>query len=208
MATLFRVTWTWAIASGFERAAHTLHILGSTGETLTQCAAAVNANNTLFIQSLGLNLPTQTTLIRTRIDQVNEVTGRVIAGVDGSVPAIASYAGSNPLPPQCAVVTTLRTALSGPRFRGRMYLPGVDKAKITGNGVLLTAARDGWRATAVTFLQGIINDPTTDLKPVVFSKTAGGSSPVVAVEVGDVLDTQRGRRDRMPESRTSGALVP
>lgn len=117
-------------------------------------------------------------------------------------------------PNQTSSVISLVTPLSGRRFRGRIYVPCLIP------GVLPTNGR--WGSSAVTnlslagaYLVRALSDPTTaDPVPSPIPATifrivvqsqigAGAATPVTSVKVGDVLDTQRRRRDKLVENYTT-----
>jgi len=54
-------------------------------------------------------------------------------------------------------------------------------------------------------VSGLVSDPV-DFGPVVVSAAGGLITPVIGVSVGDVIDTQRRRRDKLQEVRTYVAL--
>jgi hypothetical protein len=63
-------------------------------------------------------------------------------GLTGSVGAVT-------LPPECAEVLTIRTALRGRQNRGRIFLPAVIQSATDGSGKLTTSTRDAIVAGAV-----------------------------------------------------------
>lgn len=75
---------------------------------------------------------------------VNHATGLPLAGTNGS-PS---------LPNNCAIVLTKRTLLRGRSFRGRIYVPGLVEAYVTGNtyapGNLATTVTDWSRLLTFT----------------------------------------------------------
>lgn len=66
-------------------------------------------------------------------------------------------AAADALPPQDAVVVTLRTAKAGRSYRGRVYLPGLSELDNTSAGVTSTAAN--------TAAAAFINDIASRLQP-------------------------------------------
>jgi hypothetical protein len=72
--------------------------------------------------------------------------------------ASAGGAAADSLPPQNAVVVTLRTAKAGRSFRGRVYLPGLSELDNSPTGVTSTAAN--------TAAAAFINDIATRLQPI------------------------------------------
>jgi len=68
---------------------------------------------------------------------------------------VAGTATGDPLPAQVAACVTLRTALSGRSFRGRVYISGWDEVQNTASAVMATAT-----STAIV---GFLNDVSTAL---------------------------------------------
>lgn len=117
--------------------------------------------------------------------------------------------GTPTKPAQTSVVLSLRTPLAGATGRGRLYWPalgasidqtslrmsGTDAAAIAGAGRLyLQSLQDEMKNAA----GGL--DLWTSLNLAVISRTSGSRNLVNRIQVGDVLDVQRRRRDRLRES--------
>ncbi|HSR54336.1 MAG TPA: hypothetical protein VLV83_26210, partial [Acidobacteriota bacterium] len=103
------------------------------------------------------------------------------------------------LPFQCAVVVSLRTALATRAGRGRMYTPGVAVDQQDG-GRLVTAAQTTIADSAKAMMDALNG---AGLAPVIYHKAAGNFDGVTSLDVGDVIDTQRRRRNKLIEGRTS-----
>lgn len=124
-------------------------------------------------------------------NQVASGVGHAGVGVAGTGPGF--------LPNQCALVLTIRTAVNTARGRGRMYLP-------------CTGARV---AGATGRVSDVDREALVTAAAAMFSVGRGGVASVsdsqfrlaTRVEVGDVIDTVRARRDALRENRTS-KLVP
>lgn len=116
------------------------------------------------------------------------------------------------MPPQTAVVLSLRSDVPSGRGRGRLYLPAMGGSisastyRLT-SPVLQTLAND-----SATFLRGIQDAIKSGVNPApavgtiqlcVVSKTAGSRVDINRIQVGDVVDTQRRRRDRLAEAYVS-----
>jgi len=208
MPALFRITHQYSLLGGIERAAHTLHVLTEDNPTALVVALELSPKFAARWPQLRPFYHPTTVVERLRYDKINPANGTVIEGADGVLPVgPAGSASGQPLPPQLAPVITLRTQFSGGRFRGRMYTPAPAIGSVD-NGRITTLFRDTLRTEYTSYLQFIYDTPAVDWKPVIFSRAAGGSTPISAVEVGNVYDTQRGRRDRLVEVRVSGSLVP
>lgn len=111
--------------------------------------------------------------------------------------AVAGTAPTGLLPPGVAFVVTLRTALAGRSFRGRVYLCGYDEGQNSAAGVnagvstsvaFVVAIQSALVASSLNL--GVIHRPTeAPLAP-----TAGFITPVTSIVARDnVWDSQRRR---------------
>lgn len=108
-------------------------------------------------------------------------------------------------PSQCAIVCSLLTGYPGRHNRGRVYVPATTPIAGSNNRIPPTAQTNIATAMA-NFIKALatltINGTTTSAVLVPSSGTSQ-SHFVTAVSVGDVVDTQRRRRDAYIESRVS-----
>lgn len=137
---------------------------------------------------------------------INPASGGVIATASQAVTRAGTGSG-NPLPAEVAVVASLRTLLAGASFRGRMYLPAMRTGIVTSTG-LIDATVVTAVATAVALGYSALAADTTygATSGVVYSRKTSAQTPIVSVDVGNVWDAQRRRRNATAESRTSIAV--
>lgn len=124
---------------------------------------------------------------------------------------ISATGSTNAHPAQTAIVCSLRSNSPGGRGRGRLYWPAIGKsldattlrwpsagqaALLTGFDTYLGALQD---ALNVDEIPGL-----TEFQLAVWSRTSQSFPPVVRLQVGDVPDTQRRRRDALAENYTTG----
>ena len=110
--------------------------------------------------------------------------------------------------PQDAVVFSLRTSTPGPRGRGRMYWPAVGATLTssfslsTPTPALLAAGAKTWIASIKAAMDGVYISAASALRvaPSVRSSTDHVCRDITSIQVGSVLDTQRRRRDVLPET--------
>lgn len=112
------------------------------------------------------------------------------------------------MPPQMAVVLSLRSTTPGSRGRGRLYWPAIG-AQIDTTTLRLSVPTAAAAATAAaTYLDGMATALKNALSPTpslidydlcVVSPTTGTKTRITRIEVGNVLDVQRRRRDRLVE---------
>jgi hypothetical protein len=150
----------------------------------------------------------QTTTIDRVVGYVYDVNGIL---VEQAVSSGASQAGGVTirLPNQCAVCVSLGTGQAGRSRRGRIYLPllalGVANGKMASTSpgliadamdTLFTAAKD-WG----------YDPPSGSGAVVIASATLGIATHVTQIRVGDVIDTQRRRRDGIVEAYATRSLL-
>jgi hypothetical protein len=163
--------------------------------------AAASRWKTLHEGITAMSFSTTFTQVAVRnIDAAGRTTAQAFAG-----PVDATVGNSTPaLPPQCCVVASLQTAEPGPRGRGRIYLPLIG-GTVTNGARLAPLVRDDVAQevktllnSLKTYMDGGFGGPYF---PVVASAVGSGFNyPVDRVRVGDVIDTQRRRRDGLTEA--------
>lgn len=130
----------------------------------------------------------------------------VAAVVGQSTGASVPGTGATVMPPQTALVCTLRTGLAGRARQGRIYLPHQVGGMTTGGQ---TSRNVGQVATSVANVLSLWRTRTyngSNLVPIVAGATAG-QLEVTAVTVDNVLDTQRRRRDKVKATTTGRAAL-
>ena len=129
------------------------------------------------------------------------VAGNATAAGESTVAAVAGSGGVI-LPYQSSLVFTLQTGQPGRSYRGRMYLPFVTAAMVNGR-ISTSSTTLAARALQVSTLLATIADEMPSIaggRPVIVSKAQNAITPVISVRVGNVMDTQRRRRDALAES--------
>lgn len=171
--------------------------------TLAQAVAGVDA----FVAGLtgvGPNLPGQydpsTTYNPGRVQLFDDATGDLGAKSVGSETWAGTLHDYPPLPPQVAVCVTIRPDRSLTKTHGRFYLPPTVGAT--------TDSRGRMRAETWSAFQGALGNACTLLNGAHAGLIIGFCNaartnvyPAKRLEVGDVFDTQRGRRDQLTEAR-------
>lgn len=121
-----------------------------------------------------------------------------------TTPLIGAGTGTNPW--SSARVVTLRTARAGRSFRGRFYWPDLSTTtngfgRLSNNVAALDQVRD--------FLQGIRDDApdNSGATLVVYSQTRDELTPVSRLELGDVMDSQRRRRQDLDENYVASTFT-
>lgn len=137
-----------------------------------------------------------------RATLINSTTGGTISVGNGGTAAPGTGTAGDTMPPQIAICVSLRTGLSGPQNRGRFYLPTPQFGTVTTAGRLdpdnitdmLTSLNAAFTA-ATTAVGGTV--------VIVYSRTHHAYQPVLRMDIGDVFDTIRRRRDKLVEVRQS-----
>jgi hypothetical protein len=167
---------------------------------LTTIATAINARTV----STGILTmwSTSTSITGVRLE-ARLITGELQTIVEGSraVPAVGS--GSNTHPFQTAMVTSLRTGTSGPRGRGRLYWPATAFAMSGATLRVNATSLNSFLLGVKTYLSGIETDIEASVggaSLAVWSRTSDSIDNVATIQAGDVLDTQRRRRDALIEA--------
>jgi hypothetical protein len=110
-------------------------------------------------------------------------------------------------PPQSAAVLSVRTNTPGASGRGRLYWPGLGLT-LDNSGRYTTPAPATFVSDFKAYLIGIRGDlaaafPTIGFDLAVRSKTTKTTPHAVRIQMGNVVDTQRRRRDALPEAYSS-----
>lgn len=108
------------------------------------------------------------------------------------------------MPPQCAIVASLRTDTPGASGRGRLYWPCMDGLLVS-TGRLDPTVQTNFLNDMKAYMAGIDTDLSTQFVGITFdlavrSRKTHTSPHVVRLQAGNVVDTQRRRRDAIPES--------
>ena len=130
--------------------------------------------------------------------ELDPATGRQLTGAEDTRTDVGTSAAET-LPFQCTPVVSLRTATLSRAGRGRFYAPSLAVDQIAG-GRLLIAARDTLADAALELVQGLT---AAGGNVVIYHRSSGTTTPVTSLNVGDVIDTQRRRRNQLEEARTS-----
>jgi hypothetical protein len=179
---------------------------GGVNQTALDAAALAIATlnpgpNLLAMMSTALQL-TQCRL-EVRDDATDNLIGISIAG--RATPLSGS--GGAAMPAQSSIVASLRTNTPGGSGRGRMYWPGVGASITSGlrlNALTHAALPAEFKTYLLAMRTALANAfPTIGFDLAVRSKTTHTTPHVVRLQVGDVIDTQRRRRDTLPETYVS-----
>ena len=178
----------------------TLHTLGSADLPTAQAAwtAAITA---LWTGKLDALVTTNVSLTQVSTASMDPTTGGQISRLIGAVSHPGTIATAT-LPPQCSVAVSWMSTVATRAGRGRMYLPAFAAATL--NSGRLSAASVTATVAAVKAMTDVLLGAA--LTPVLYSRTKHTTTPISQFNVGDVVDTQRRRRDKLIEVRTMSPL--
>jgi len=182
----------------------TLHTFNAAGTVAGAAAAWHTALGLLWngvappADSIKQLIPTTSSIISSSATEIDPLTGKNLGQVI-TAEALAGTDATGPVPPQCAVTVSLRTAVFNKAGRGRFYLPALSTDKVSAGRILAGAVTQ-----IVTASQKMIQSLNgAGYTVVVYHRASRTHDNVVSVNVGDVFDTQRRRRDKLVEARTS-----
>lgn len=177
-------------------------------------AAAATQMRAAWVAQIAALQHNTVKLTRVRVAQVNALgkvpinsQGAYLQGDSLGINA-GELTGSGFFPLQTALCVSLETTRAGASGKGRFYLPAPPYP--------LNEATFGFVAANVTTVstraRAFINLINSTLTPaaggVVVASSKGFVSDVVAVRVGSIPDTQRRRRNALPEAYVRTALAP
>lgn len=135
-----------------------------------------------------------------RVDDVQDPGGVVRTGTNTLLVPDPGPSGSDQLPPQSSTVVTLLTGGPGASRRGRMYFPPYNVDALDTNGQLVAGAVSELAAGMANFFADINQDASMGVTVFVASDALQQLTAVNAVRVGTVVDSQRRRRNTVPEA--------
>lgn len=183
---------------------------------LEQWAAAIGALNSGKILPSGLSgLLSSSLSIEGIRCEVQTLAGQMVQAAEFSLATPAQGTGSLTRPLSVAACFTLnRGAVFGRSGRGRLFFPACAGPSLTTSARVPEALRNTLTAELVGWLKAVRDafpdaggPPSDNLRPLVWSKTRGTTRWVQNVAMGDVLDSQRRRRDALRESYTIAAYT-
>ena len=180
-------------------------------ETLQAVADEVAALQTgnVYPTPLRAGLSAALSIYGIRVNAISD-SGTLVAAAEHVKATPAAGQGTATRPLQVACCLTLNSgAAYGRHYRGRVYLPALAGPAIS-SATLRVSPTDrgnlaGALATLLSEVAAVINGHVTGVLPyvpVVYSRSQGQLLAVQNISVGDVLDTQRRRRDSLRENRT------
>lgn len=173
-----------------------LHTTGNLTVSAAETAWATAVGG--FWTSAGLLFANEVVATATTTAELDQATGKQLTRVETGSSLIGS-AASESLPYQCAPAVSFRTNLATRAGRGRFYAPSLAVEFVAG-GKMTSAAQTALLAGAEDMVNALT---AAGLTTVLYGRTSHATQEVTRIDVGDVIDTQRRRRNKLVESRVS-----
>lgn len=183
-----------------EQWSYGFHSEGNLSVTAAQSALMTGISN-LYAGDYAATLCTDVVATLARTVELDQQTGRQLTGAD-DVLNLPGTSTATCLPFQCAPVVSLRTQFLNRAGRGRFYAPSLAVDQVDAGRMTVaaqTALADGFLA----LLSGITDGGN---RVVIYHRGTRTVDTVVNLDVGDVIDTQRRRRNKLVETRLSRLL--
>lgn len=173
-----------------------LHTLGNLTVSAAETAWATAVGG--FWTSAGPLFANEVVATGTTTAELDQATGKQITRVETGSSLIGS-AASESLPYQCAPAVSFRTNLATRAGRGRFYAPSLAVEFVAAGKMTSTA-----QTALLDGAEAMVNSLTAaGLTTVLYGRTSHATQEVTRVDVGDVIDTQRRRRNKLVENRVS-----
>jgi len=212
MADLLRISYKGTMPSGEEWSINPVYAIGGDfGAPVSSTQA-----NTIAVAIAAIAVPTGLLAVMSSSCAVTgaRVEARSLAGdlesIGEAVKGTPTPGTSTATPQsfQTSMVISLRTATAGASGRRRLYWPATGAALTNATLRIPTASMATFLSASKTLLAGIQSaiDVTLDgVSLVVWSRTTTSTHNVTSLQIGDVLDVQRRRRDTAVETYSSTA---
>lgn len=183
-----------------EQWSFTLHTTG-TGTDATANAVWASAVGAMWTGQLDALVADELSVVERSTTLINEATeGQVSRTSDPQ--ELPGAATTEMLPYQVALVISLHTSLANRHGRGRFYLPPLVVGVVESGRLSATA-----QATVAAAVESLFTELASGgLTPVVRDRVGHVSTVIDMASVGDVLDTQRRRRNKLVENRAMIAV--
>lgn len=172
----------------------------ATAQTIATAIAAVPIDTSLL-----LAMAAGTTVTGCRVE-ARSLTGTLESQAEAVKGTPANGTGTSPHPYGTAIVLSLRTPGAGASARGRLYWPATGQALNSADYRLSVSNATNLLASFKTTLVGWENAIKTTLPNAnltVWSRTTANFFNVTSLQLGNVLDSQRRRRDALIEAYTA-----
>lgn len=188
----------WSINPVFDPTGEFPGWTQATADAAVQALAGVAVPANLLVM-----LSTSLSITAMRLEVREDADDSLIGLAEYIKPTPLPGTGVGKMPPQCAQVVSLRTNTPGGSGRGRLYFPAVGVSV----GSTLLASTPSQAAVAAdfkTYLLALASSLATSYAPISFnlavrSRATKTTPHVTRLQLGNVIDTQRRRRDTLSE---------
>lgn len=214
-AHIFRVSWSGTQGTEGEIFVYDQHIAGTGLETPAAVATAIESHVGLFLETAVVSatfaltvrdmFPPDVHWTMLKVAEIDPLTNKYKVGVDPATSELdesGNNAGFVGLTMQDTMSVTTRSGAVGRRNKNRLYLPRFTAACTDGAGRInapaIQAVVSGFRACQADLAVKL----DTTYAYCNFSPADHTDKAIVDYYIGDVMDTQRRRRDQLVENRT------
>jgi hypothetical protein len=209
MADLLRVSIIGAMPGGEEWSVNPVYSIGGdfgTPVSATQAQTIATAIAAIAVPTgILAQVASSTTFQGCRVE-ARSLAGVLESQAEGIKAVATPGSGGSGKPFQTSAVSSLRTARAGASGRGRLYWPvtGISLATATlrPTSADMTSLTSGVK-TYLSAIQTAIDVTLDGVSLAVWSRKLLDLFPVTSIQMGDVLDVQRRRRDQLIESYTT-----
>ena len=196
----------WSINPNYDPSGEFGDTVDQTALDAASAAIAALSPGSALLQRLSTLLQ----IVGARVEVRSDTTDGLIAISNAQRTSALAGAGTVTMPPQCAQVYSLRTNTPGASGRGRLYWPSLG-AGMTSTGRLASGTVASDNLAMKAYLLAIRDAlaaafPTIGFNLAVRSRLTKTTPHVVRLQAGDVVDTQRRRRDKLPEAYNTVAF--
>jgi len=188
----------WSIGWHFTGAADLVAALNAASLVI----GTIWTGGTSAAPGVELHYTPSTTVSSVVVYIIDPVTHHATKKLENALSLVGGGTGS-PLPQETAVVATLRTDGVGPSARGRIFMPAPVVGDVLATGRFDSVAAGDFASSIAAGLGTLL---TTDYLPVL-SSPGRADRELTSVDVGDVFDVHRSRRDKLVEERVSYNIV-
>lgn len=137
-----------------------------------------------------------------------DATNKLAQVAETPVAQATGGTGSVLAPLQCSLVVSLLSGRPGRSFNGRLYFPCLSASLSQSTARISDSEAETIATDTAQWLRSIADEAPggVDLDPAIFSQKLGTTSTVTSVRVGNVVDTQRRRRDKQVEAYSSAPI--
>lgn len=139
-----------------------------------------------------------------RVEEFTEGTG-VITEVANQAIVAPTQVGVIQLPSEVACCVTIRPVAG--LVTGRFYLPSFLNTDVTTNGLMLPAKQTSVADKLQDFFQNDLGGAASPIRLGIYSRKTHNFVGATSIEVGNVYDSQRRRRNKLIESRLTRSVL-